>query len=118
MEPEIRIEVSGLTALDQMELEQTEEWKQARFQADKTASGKLGQLPLVTMILETTRIVVPAAIGALTVWLTKTRREVTVKMAREDTPDGGKRQTVEIHAKSSQDIASELIEAAARMSRE
>ena len=63
MEPEIRIEVSGLAALDQMELEQTEEWKQARFQADKTASGKLGQLPLVTTILVVSRIMCRRRLG-------------------------------------------------------
>jgi hypothetical protein len=118
MEPKIRVEVSGLTALDQMELEQQTEWTHATVQPDETEPGKLGQLPLVTMILETTKIVGPPAILALGAWLAKTRRKVKVKIERESAPDGWKKETIEIHAKSSQDIQSELIEAARHLTRD
>lgn len=118
MDPKIRIEVSGLTALDQMELEQNDELKEARFEPAETASGKLGQLPPVAMILEATKIMAPGVIAALGLWLAKSRRNVKVKIERESTPDGWKKETIEIHAKSSQDIQSELIEAARHLTRD
>jgi hypothetical protein len=111
MDPKIQIEVAGLTSLDQMELEEQDQLKQARFLPEETPSGRLGQLPTVTMALEVTKIVAPSAIAALAVWLAKTKREVRVRLQRESTPDGGKKESIEIHVRSSKDYKSELIEA-------
>jgi hypothetical protein len=118
MNPNVRVEVAGLTALDQMELEQEQELQGARFESDQTASGRLGQLPLVTMIVDPANSAAAAAlIAALALWLAKTRREVKVRISRESSPDGWEKQEIEFHGKSSQDIASEVVEAVRQMDR-
>jgi hypothetical protein len=107
----IGIELSGLTKLDQLELENLPELKQAKFEQQKTPAGQLGYVPLLSMTVDVPVSLIGAIGAGLALWLAKRRTRDTVEVSLSTTKSDGTKSELKIKGERtvSEGLESEIV---------
>jgi len=114
---QVTIELAGLTKLDQMEIEEIPALQHAEFREERLPDGRLGDLPLLAMLLHASPEALAAVAGGIAVWLAKTRRRDELECSVAVTTRDGTSFVGKVRASSSSSISfeSEVVELAGQL---